>query len=408
MRIIRTNILNPVSSSKTEFIKDAVICFDGNSIQTIESFSPTKHLHYEDRRSEVLCPGFIDVHVHLSQYRIRGLYKPALLPWLQESVFPEEIRSKDDLYAKTLTRDFYNALLRVGTTCSVIYTAPYKDACETSFLIADEMGIRAIIGMTMMDMNAPAEMISSTEECFRDSLSLFERWHSRSTLLDYIFTPRFAPTCSRELMTLTGKFAQKNGARIQTHLSENRDEITWVRDIFGSETYTQAYQDCGLLTPRTILAHAIHLDQDELRLIKDSGAGIAHCPDSNFYLKSGEFPLQEIKALNIPFSLGSDVGAGTSLSMPYHAKMFNFRQSVLPVEPSEAFHAITLGAAELLGLSDRIGSLQKGKQADLVFMKPTDGDFLDESILSRLVFYGHEYIVTETIVNGATLYRSHI
>jgi len=404
MRKIRTNILNPISSDNTEFLRDHLISIEGSEIIDINPFDPRLHQDYEDRMEEILCPGFIDTHVHLSQYRIRGAYKPALLPWLQELVFPEEMQSRSEDVAAAIATEFYTALFSRGTTCSVIYTAPYPKACELAFELAKKLGVRAFIGMTMMDQNAPEGMLSTTDESLANSVSLFEKWEKKSELLRYIFTPRFAPTCSPELMTGTAKFALANDAWIQTHLSENTDEIAWVKELFNVSSYTEAYAKVGLLTHRTILAHAIHLSDTELDLIKTHGSVISHCPDSNFYLKSGEFPYRRIMEKGIPFAYGSDVGAGTTLSMPYHAKLANFRQSTDPILPEEAFFRITLGGAQVLALDDKIGSISPGKSADLVFLRPPDATPVDDDILSKLVFFGHEFEVRETIVNGSTRY----
>jgi len=400
MRNILCNIINPVAVDTAEFLPRHVISVNGTRIQSItplESFQGD----YEDYSSDIALPGFIDLHVHLSQYRIRGRYFPALLPWLQQSVFPEESKSQDPGYALKLSEDFFNALLRAGTTCSVIYTAPYREAADAAFETARSMGIRALIGMTLMDQNAPQEMLQTTDYALTHSIGLHEKWQTE--LLGHIFTPRFAPTCSETLMRQIGAYAAKNNAFIQTHLSENQDEIVWVRELFGKDSYTDVYNDFGILTPRTLLGHAIHLDDHELAMIKESGAKITHCPDSNFYLKSGEFPLSRISESGIPFGLGSDVGAGTTLSMLYHAKMMNFRQSSHPVLPAEMLYRITLGSARILGFEDRIGSLTPGKDADIVFLCPPPEYGIDDHSLSQICFFGEEFRVREVFVAGRQL-----
>ncbi len=398
---IRTNILNPVDKETTVYLPDVVIGIDGNTISGLDSYDPVRHKEVIDKRDCVCLPGLIDLHVHLSQYNIRGHYRPALLPWLSEVVFPEETKSKDYTFARNLASDFFNAMVNVGTTTAVIYTAPYKEACNTAFEIAAQKGFRAIMGMTLMDRNSPREMIQTTDYALESSISLFEKWHSERGLLDYIFTPRFAPTCSKELMQEIGSFCLHNNARIQTHLSENKDEIEWVKEIFGKESYTEVYQAFGILGKNTIMAHCIHLNDTELQILADNQTKIVHCPDSNFYLKSGEFPQAKITKFGIDFGLGSDVGAGTTLSMLYHAKMYNFRQSSYPVMPEEAFFRCTLGSAIVLNMQDRIGSIEVGKEADLVFVK-TEPKHLEQpsSILSKLVFFGNEFPIDQVYIAG--------
>lgn len=400
MRSLRTNILNPVSASQTRLLKDHVISWENGRITALEPFDPLKHLNAEEHLDQICSPGFIDIHVHLSQYHIRGNYRPALLPWLQEVVFPEEARSRDQAFALQLSKEFFEALLKAGTTTAVVYTAPFKEATELAFEAAEASGIRAWIGMTLMDRNSPPELLLNTSQAFEDSTSLYETWHGKSPLLDYIFTPRFAPTCSAELMKLIADFAATNQAWIQTHLSENKDELAWVRELFGDESYTAVYEKLGLLSPRTILAHAIHLSEDEIKLLQAHDCRIAHCPDSNFYLKSGEFPLSRLKDAGLKIALGSDVGAGTTLSMPHHAQMMNFRQSHSSVSPEEAFYSLTLGSATSLDLQQETGSLELGKSADLILLNSPDHSPIDEQSLSRLVFYGSEYTVAETIIAG--------
>lgn len=403
LRNIRCAAFNPISATETVFIPDAVISTKDGYITALTPFHDYQG-DWEDYRGTICLPGFIDLHVHLSQYRIRGIYRPALLPWLNHTVFPEEEKSRDPEYACQLSRDFFAALWRRGTTYSVQYTAPYREAADIAFAVAREMGVQAKIGMTMMDMNSPEGLQQSTDYALKNSFELCEL-HS-DDMLGYIFTPRFAPTCSQILMREVGSYASTHEAFIQTHLSENPDEIRWVKDIFGKASYTAVYQEYGILGPRTILGHAIHLNDAELALIKDSGSAIAHCPDSNFYLKSGEYPLQRISAAGIPFGLGSDVGAGTTLNMLYHAKQMNFRQSQHPILPEEMLWRITGANAKILGLEGKIGSLSPGCQADLLFFAPPSGFAIGAESLSQLCFLSEDFCLKEVLVKGLVKYHS--
>ena len=291
-------------------------------------------------------------------------------------------------------------MLKAGTTTCVIYTAPFFSACDMAFEIAQETGIRALIGMTMMDMNCPENLPQNSHKTLEESILLYEKWHGKNAKLDYIFTPRFAPTCSLELMKEVAKYAIEHNAWIQTHLSENKEEIEMVKEIFGFKNYTEVYQKAGLLTQHSIFAHCIHLGDEEIKMLAENKCKIAHCPDSNFFLKSGEFPLQKIEEAGIEYGLGSDVGAGTSLNMLYHTKMMNYRQSDYPVLPAKALYHITLGSAKLLGVDEIIGSLEIGKEADIVFLKPPLNYPLKNNGISQLVFCGQEFSLTETLVAG--------
>jgi guanine deaminase len=397
VRHLRSNVFNPITPQEADYLPDVVITIDEGKILAIKPFSEHQDT-WEDYRDCLCVPGFIDLHVHLSQYRIRGIYYPALLPWLQNNVFPEESKSREQDFARTLSRDFFRALINAGTTYSVIYTAPFREAADAAFEVASELGVQARIGMTLMDMNSPESMQQTTEYALRHSIELWEK--HQDEMLGYIFTPRFAPTCSEALMREVGAYAAKHKAFIQTHLSENPDEIRWVKELFGKESYTQVYQDLGLLTPRTLLGHAIHLSDKELTLLKTADSAIAHCPDSNFYLKSGEYPLQRIADAGIPFGLGSDVGAGTTLNMLYHAKQMNFRQSSKPILPEEMLYRVTKANAKILGLDHKIGAVEAGKQADLLFFKPPQGFDLGPHSLSQLCFLSEDFRLRDVLVKG--------
>lgn len=397
---IRTNILSPLSSTEFELNTDHVLTLDAGKIVQIKPSSKDQECDLE-RLDCIAIPGLIDIHVHLSQYRIRGRYRESLLPWLNDIVFPEEGNSTDYDFANNLAEDFISALYKAGTTTAVIYTAPFRTACEAAFEAAKLNNLRAFIGMTLMNQHSPAALLQDTEQLKTDCLGLIEEYHHPEEGLQFIFTPRFAPTCSMELMQWIGKLSRNEGFWIQTHLSENRDEIKWVKELFGLDSYTEVYQKAGILTDKTILGHCIHLSGSELDKLKASGSKIAHCPDSNFYLRSGELPLEAVRARNIPFALGSDVGAGTSLNMLYHAKMYNFRQSSTPVSPADAFYRVTLGAAKLLGLHAKIGSLEVGKEADFVMLKlPNPDKPLTTDILSELIFTGHEWKTEQVYTKG--------
>lgn len=406
MRKIRTNLLNPVGPDRTEFLRNHVIILGDGMITGVRPFDPSQDGDCEDLSGLLAVPGFIDIHVHLSQHRIRGLYEPSLLSWLEKHVYPAEALSRDENYARGISDDFFQALFANGTTTSVIYTAPFEKASEIAFESAARLGARAMIGMTMMDHNSPPELAQSTADSFEQSVRLYENFQDSSPLLSYIFTPRFAISCSASLLEKVGSFARENSAWIQTHLSENKDEVIQVVEDFSAPSYTQVYEQAGLLTPRTILAHAIHLSEAEMDIIKERGCRIAHCPDSNFFLKSGEFNYPAMAARDIPIGIGSDVAAGTTLSMPFHAKMASYRQSTYPILPQRLFYHITLGNARLLDMGDRIGSIEEGKEADICLLRMPSRRIDEEDLVSSLCFCGDEFPPNETIIAGKTVYKA--
>jgi guanine deaminase len=404
MRKIRTNVINPIDQDRAEFLPDHVLIWSSDRITALRPFDPRLDADAEDKHESLCLPGFIDLHVHLSQYRVRGLWEPDLLRWLDKFIFPEEARSHRPEYAKEVTRDFFHALFKAGTTTSVIYTAAYQHACETAFEAARQLGARALIGMTMMDANCPADLRQSADSALGESIRLFETHCNSKHMLKYIFTPRFALSCSPELMRKTGDFIRANNAWLQTHLSENPEEINEVQKLFPGKTYTEVYAELGLLSERTILAHAVHLSEYEIGLIATSGSSVAHCPDSNFFLKSGEFPYRDIADKGVKIGIGSDLAAGSTLNMLHHAKMANYRQSTYPLSPERLLWHITLGNARILQLDERIGSLDTGKDADLVFLNTPKDTLWNRDILSRLIFCPEEFPVVETVIAGKTVF----
>ncbi|MCD4817483.1 MAG: guanine deaminase [Candidatus Cloacimonetes bacterium] len=400
-RIVKTNILNPIDKFTTDFRKNIFITIENEKIASIESNNNPK-FDFDDLTDCICIPGFIDTHVHLSQLKIRGKHSPNLLHWLNTYTFLEESKSSESNYAKKIAEDFFDELIRRGTTTSVIYVAPFKNATEIAFEVATQKKVRAIIGMTMMDQNSPDCLIQNTISAYEDSIELYEKWDKKTSLLNYIFTPRFAPTCSRELLKKTGDFAQKNKAYIQTHLSENLDEIKWVAELFPEcNSYTEVYERYNILSGKTILGHCIHLSENERQIIKKTNSKVAHCPDSNFFLKSGTFKLNDIKESKIDFALASDVGGGTSLSMLNIMKMMNYRQEDYLISPQEAFYYATLGGAKVLGKENIIGSIDIEKCADLAFFKIPDIQKLDEiDVLSYLYYLGSELNTVLVLING--------
>jgi len=406
MRKIRSNIVQPLPTRDVTVLPDHIIEIGNGAVTALRPYAPAVDSDAEDMLTKVVMPGMIDLHVHLSQWDMRGSYEPALLPWLQKHVFPAEARSQNQVYARSVASRFFNALHANGTTLAVVYTAPFRQACDIAFEVARDAGSRVFMGMTLMDGNSPADLIQDSRQAYNDSVELFGKWDGASGRLRYIFTPRFAPTCSIGLMRAIGRFASDHSAWVQSHLSENRDEIRWVKELFHAGSYTDVYLQAGLLGPRTLMAHAIHLDDTEIATLKSTGTRIVHCPDSNFFLKSGEFPFDRMQSAGIIPGIGSDVGAGTTLSMLHHAHMACYRQSVAPLLPGYLLWNITLGNAGLLDLDASLGSFDPGKEADLCVIDIPRNWPLDDSLPSRLIFCSHETKVDETVIAGDTVYKA--
>ncbi len=358
-----------------------------------------------DYGSFLIMPGFIDVHVHIPQLDARGRYADSLLNWLRKYIFSEEEKFKDCDKARDISKRFFKEVLRNGTTTVMAFSTVHKSATDIAFEEALRSGIRAIIGKTMMDNNSPPSLQEDTETAIRESIELIEKWHGKDNRLFYALTPRFAVTATEKLLRKTAEVAEKYGVYIQTHLAESVDEIKLVSKMFPSyRNYTEVYYKTGILGPKSVMAHSIHLSDDEFKLLSDTNTKVAHCPASNFFLHSGRMNLRKMEEYNIILGLGSDVGAGPYFSM-FQLMRDMYYTNLL--RPSEAFYYATLGGARVLSLEGTIGTLDVGKEADFIVVDPSnlcDPEETIEEILSQLMFRGDDRNIVATYVRGEKLY----
>jgi guanine deaminase len=308
----------------------------------------------------------------------------------------------------------------------VAYGAIWEPSLDACFRAAEEHGIRAVIGKVMMDRlsyDASLEHEQILELSLRQSIDLCGRWHgSAGGRLSYAFTPRFAVSCSAEMLAASAQEAARAGAYWQTHLSEDQGELREVARLFPDAVdYTDVYDRAGGLRPGSILAHAIHLSDREIGRLAESGAAIAHCPSSNLFLASGAMPLARYREAGITIGLGSDVAAGPDVSMFAVMKAGAFTQTALhamrqaphpAMPPIEWLRMATSGGAAALGIQDRIGTVEVGKEADLIAVDPAltlPLDALDatpdgpQEILSRLIYRPHPDVVRGAWVRGRLL-----
>ena len=400
-----------------------------------------------DWRPAAILPGLVDLHSHIPQFPAMALDGYDLLPWLKRFIYPTELAFADPLRAREVSRRFCAAALARGTTTALLYATVHAEGTRMAFRAADEAGLRAVIGKVMMDRNAPEGLLEDTARSLAEAESLCAEFHGAAGgRLRYAFTPRFAITCSPDLMRGAGELARNYDAYVQTHLAENPDELTAVRELFPQAPhYTGVYADAGLLGPRTLLAHCLYLSTAEWDLLAASGARIAHCASSNFFLRSGVFDLAQAKARSLPVGLGTDVGAGPSLSLfdEMQSACFASRarfameraaanrlaglrddfaalpggeallervrgrleltDSVALVDPPQALYLATLGGATALGLETDIGSLEPGKLADFVVVRPPHSDAREltpSEALSQIVYRTDPSAVLATYIGG--------
>ena len=370
-------------------------------------------------------PGLIDCHTHLPQYPAVARGQSELLPWLRESVFPIE-REFTGPRARDEAPRFFRELARHGTTTAMVYAAIYEDSCDVAFKAAQESGLRVIMGKMMMDLGSygtlqPKKILSVS---LLESERLCRKWHGAADgRIEYAFSPRFAVTCSDRLMRSAGELARQFGAYIQTHLAENREELEKVYHM-SARDYTDVYEQAGLLSPKTVFGHCIHLSEREISALAASGSSVAHCPTSNLFLGSGLMKLDRLRNAGLAVGLGSDVAAGPELNMwqvmraavdGQRARSF-YESGVPPLRLAEAFHLATAGGAQALGKSSIIGTLDPGKEADLLIVdlnallpygrsNQQIRTLSKEDILALCIYRGGPHATHATFVRGKTVYR---
>ncbi len=369
-----------------------------------------------DYGRKVIMPGMIDMHIHLPQFTQIGKSGETLLGWLEKYIFPAEARFSDLSHAEKIAAWFFDELACNGTTLAVVFTTIHKEATDAAFSIAADKGMRAIMGKVMMDRNAPANLLEDSKKSLSESEQLAGKWHGFDDgRLLYAFTPRFAITATDELLHECGKLWQANpGTYMHTHLSESLEEVKKVASLFpDSRSYLDVYDRSGLVGERSVLAHSIHLDDEDLQVMHKKKCALAHCPSSNFFLKSGIFPIDRVRAAKVEFGLGSDVAAGPQMSLFGVMKDANFIQPQIWISPRELFYRATKGGARALKLEDKLGSLEVGKEADFIVVDPTlknacPMDILEhdtDDILSAMVFLGDDRMIDATYIRGRPVFK---
>lgn len=365
-----------------------------------------------DLSGKLITPGFIDTHLHAPQLEMIGSYGGHLLEWLNRYTFPTERKFEDPAHARVVARAFYDELLRNGTLCALVFSTIHYEATDIFFEEAERRGFRAIIGKTMMDRNAPDYLLdSSPDVSYDESRRLLQKWHRRG-LLRYAITPRFAPTSTPELLERAGQLKKEfPDAWVHTHISENRNEVSWVQELFPEAEYADVYDRYGLLDEKTVLAHGVWLTAEELDLLARRGSRIAHCPNSNLFLGSGLFPLQRVKKAGVVVGLGSDIGAGTTPSLfTAMADAYKVQQvQGVSLSPFELWYLATLGGARALTLDGETGSLEPGKSADFLVIDLEATPLLElrtrgasslEDLLAGLIFMGDDRAVQQSFIQG--------
>lgn len=323
-----------------------------------------------DYGNDLICPGFVDAHVHFPQTAIIASWGKRLIDWLNSYTFPEEMRFGDPDYAAMIAARYFDLTLANGTTTVCSFGTVHPTSVDAFFTDAQTRGLRALTGKTCMDRNAPEGLRDTAQSAYDDSKALLDRWHGVDRL-SYVITPRFSPTSTPEqLHALGGLWAERPDCLMQTHLSEQTDEIAWVKSLFPeARDYLDTYEQTGLLGENGLYGHAIHLEPREIDKLSEVNAALIHCPTSNTFIGSGLFDMDGLTS-RVRVGLATDTGGGSSFSMlrtmaaAYEIGQLRGR----PLHPAELMWLATAGSARALKLEDKIGRVAKGYEADLCIL----------------------------------------
>ena len=425
VRLVRGTIFhtpqNPFIADKAlEVYEDGALVYDETVIalgdhQTLRARHPDAES--TEYSGAYILPGFIDTHVHYPQIPVLGAMGLRLLDWLETRTLPEESKFADADYARKAAKTFLAQLARSGTTTALVFGAHFATAMDVFFDEAIKTGLRLSSGLVLADRMLTDALHTSAKKAYEENKMLIERWHNKGRLR-YAVTPRFSLSCSDELLAVCGDLLSETPDLLFTsHINEQLDEISTVLNLFeNARDYLETYEAHKLLGERTVLAHNVHVTDNELVRIAASKTSIAHCPSSNMFIGSGLFPLKRHLEKNINVALGSDVGGGTGFSlfkeglMAYQAQML--REDGYPLSAAHLLYLATVAGAKALQLGETVGDFQQGKAADFIVVKPPNKSTLAatlehspsaEASLASLFTLAREDSIISVYVGGERL-----
>ncbi|XP_051923411.1 guanine deaminase [Hippocampus zosterae] len=386
-RVFRGNLIHATHEEAVKVLEDALlgvdadgkIAFIGESKELDRlskefAFSPSSVIQLE--KHEFLMPGMVDTHIHAPQYSYIGtaLDMP-LLDWLNTYTFPVESRFKDQNFAREVYTQVVKRTLRNGTTTACYFATIHTDSTLLLGHIADKLGQRALVGKVCMDQN---ESVKHYKETSQESLEETRRFiaellEKKYALVKPVVTPRFVLSCSSTLLGQLGQLAKNSNLHIQSHISENVDEVKIVKEMFpDSDSYTDVYHKHNLMTDKTVMAHGCYLSDEELALFRETGASLSHCPNSNISLCSGLLDVRNVLNHKVKLGLGTDVAGGYSASMLDAVRKTLDTSKILTIQNpqhvrltfEEVFRLATLGGSQALSMDSQIGNFEVGKDFD--------------------------------------------
>ncbi|MCI2400524.1 guanine deaminase [Aliiroseovarius subalbicans] len=329
------------------------------------------HAQVTDYGGALISPGFIDTHVHYPQTAIIASWGKRLIDWLNAYTFPEETRFHDASHAQDIADTYFDLVTANGTTTTVSYCTIHPESVNAYFGAAQSRGLRVLGGKTCMDRNAPDGLRDTAQSAYDDSKALLEKWHGQDRL-SYVITPRFAPTSTPEQLAALGAlWGEHPDCLMQTHISEQSEEIAWVADLFPqARDYLDVYESFGLVGPGALMGHAIHLTERERARMLERDVSLIHCPTSNTFIGSGLFDMGGLMAEGHRIGLATDTGGGSSFSMlrtmAAAYEVAHLKGTTL--HPAQLWWLATAGSARAIQMEDRIGTLAPGMEADLAII----------------------------------------
>ena len=384
----------------------------GNYRTVQPAFSQVPITHWPGR---IIAPGFVDMHIHYPQLDVIGSPADGLLPWLENYTFPHEKRFAVSEYAVSSASFFVAELLRNGVTTALAFATSHPSSVDALLGEAARCSLRMIAGKVLMDQNSPEGVRDDTQQSLIDTEALIEKWHGVGRL-GYAITPRFVPSCSAAQLQGAGELAARYpDVWVQSHVAENVDEIAWVRTLYpNARSYLSVYEQFGLLRPRAVYAHCIHVDAHDRALLHGTGTAAAVCPTSNLFLGSGFFDYVNADRAGFLYGLASDVGGGTSFS-PFHTMLAAYTvgregqtKPGVSLGPQQLWWQHTAGAARALGLGGVVGNLLPGCEADFVVLNPSATPLLArktaqaaslDEMLFALIVLGDDRTIEKTVIS---------
>lgn len=324
-----------------------------------------------DHGDQLLIAGFIDAHAHYPQTGIIASWGKRLIDWLNSYTFPEEMRFGDPNFAAQAAALYFDLILSHGTTTAASFCTIHPESVEAFFSEAQARGLRMVAGKTCMDRNAPDGLRDTAQTGYDDSKALLKKWHGVDRLT-YAITPRFSPTSTPEQLAAMGAlWAENPTCLMQTHLSEQHEEIAWVKELFPeARDYLDTYEQHGLIGKGAIMGHSIYLEPREIDRMVETGTSIVHCPTSNAFIGSGMCDVPGLHKRGVAVGLATDTGGGSSFSMlrtmAAAYDIGQLRGGIL--HPAQLLWLATVGSARSLCLDDKIGNLAAGMEADIVVL----------------------------------------